>query len=127
MGVLVLGSTSRQAAGGGRGGKLQSLLSRGVGRGEELESWGASDTDWRVEHRGERRTVEDEGVRSDDQRGGRAGVRTGLGVRRCAGVVHTTGEGLEQLGMPSPGLPLSAPTEVAAPRDTEAEDDHGQQ
>ena len=127
MGVLVFGSTSRQTAGGGRGGKLQSLLSRGVGRGEELESLGAGDTDRRVEHRGERRTVEDEGIRSDDPRRGRTGVRTGLGVRRRAGVVHTTGEGLEQLGMPSPGLPLSASTEIAAPRDTEAEDDHGQE
>ena len=127
MGVLVLRGTSRQAAGGGRGGKLQSWLSSGAGRGEELESWVASDADGRVEHGGECRTVEDEGIRSDDPRRGRTGVRTGLGVRRRAGVVHTTGEGLEQLGMPSPGLPLSAPTEVAAPRDTEAEDDHGQQ
>ena len=104
MGVLVLRGTSRQAAGGGRGGKL--------------ESWVASDADGRVEHGGERRTVEDEGIRPDDPRGRRAGVRTGLGVRRRAGVTPTMGEGLEQLSMPSPGLPLSAPAEVAAPRDT---------
>ena len=120
MGVLVLRGTSRQAAGGGRGGKLQSWLSSGAGRGGELESWVASDADGRVEHGGERRTVEDEGIRSDDPRGRRTGVCTGLKVRRGAGVTPAMGEGLEQFSMPSPGLPLSTPAEVTAPCDAKA-------
>ena len=95
MGVLVLRGTSRQAAGGGRGGKLQSWLSSGAGRGGELESWVASDADGRVEHGGERRTVEDKGIRPDDPRGRRTGVCTGLRVRRGAGVTPATGKRLE--------------------------------
>ena len=38
-----------------------------------------------------------------------------------------TGKRLEQLGVASPRLPLPMPPEIAAPGDTEAEDNHGQQ
>ena len=38
-----------------------------------------------------------------------------------------TGKRLEQFGVASPGLPLPTPPEVAAPGDTETEDNHGQQ
>ena len=38
-----------------------------------------------------------------------------------------TGKRLEQFGVASPRLPLPTPPEVAAPGDTETEDNHGQQ
>ena len=82
MGVLILRGTSRQAAGGGRGGKLDSWVSSVA-------------ADGRVEHGGESRTVEDEGIRPDDPRGRRTGVCTGLRVGRGAGMTPATGKRLE--------------------------------
>ena len=51
--VLILRRTSRQAAGGGRGGKLDSRVSSGAANG-------------RVEDGSEGRSVEDKRIRPDD-------------------------------------------------------------
>ena len=108
--MLILGRTSRQAAGGGRGGKLDSRVSRGG-----------------VEDRSEGRIVEDEGIRPDDPGRGSTGVGAKLGMMRGVGMASATSVRFEQLGVAGPRLPLTPPPEVATPGDAEAQDNHGQE
>ena len=111
--MLIFRGTSRQAAGGGRGGKLESRVSRGAANGT-------------VEDRRESRIVEDEGIRPDDPGRGSTGVGARLGMMRGAGIASAVSERLEQLGVAGPRLPLTPPPEVATPGDEEAQDNHGQ-
>ena len=111
--MLILGRTSRQAAGGGRGGKLESRVSRGAANGG-------------VEDRSEGRIVEDEGIRPDDPGRGSTGVGARLGMMRGVGMASATSERLEQLGVTGPGLPLTPSPEIAASGNAEAQDNHGQ-
>ena len=71
--VLIFHGTSRQAAGGGRGGKLESRVSGGAANGG-------------VKDRREGRIVEDEGIRPDDPGRGSTGVGARLGMMRGAGM-----------------------------------------
>ena len=111
--MLIFRGTSRQAVGGGRGGKLDSRVSRGAANGG-------------VEDRREGRIVEDEGIRPDDLGRGGTGVGARLGMMRGAGMAAAVSERLEQLGVAGPRLPLTPPLEVATPGDAEAQDNHGQ-
>ena len=112
MAVLIFRGTTRQAAGGGRGGKLES----------RDDCWAI---DGGIKDGCVTRGVEDEGVGADDIAAGRAGVSTGLCLDRGAGVT-TGGEGAEELRMPGPGLPLSPAPGVTTTGDDKAEDSHGQ-
>ena len=111
--VLIFRCTTRQTAGGGRGGKLES----------REDCWA---TDGGIEGGCVTRGVEDEGVGADDIAGGRAGVSTGLCFDRGAGVA-TSGEIAEELSVSGPGLSLSPAPEVTTTGDEKAEEDsHGQ-
>ena len=111
--MLIFRGTSRQAAGGGCGGKLDSRVSSGSANGG-------------VEDRREGRIVDDEGIRPDDPGRGSTGVGARLGIMRGAGMASSVSQRLEQLGVAGPRLPLTPPPEVATPGDAEAQDNHGQ-
>ena len=103
--VAIFGGTSREAAGGGRGGKLDS--GKGSGGTDGL--------------------VEDEGVRADDIAGRGAWVCPRLDLDMGAGMMAGTGDNVaEHFRMTGPGLPLSSALEVAAPGDEEDNDNHAQ-
>ena len=72
------------------------------------------------------RGVKDEGVSPDDSGRGSAGISTGLGPGRGAGMAAASGEGLEELRMAGPRLSLTPSPEVTASGNKEAKDNHGQ-
>ena len=110
--VLIFGQATRQLAGGGSGGKLNGRKSGGTTNGG-------------IEDRGAVGSVKHEGVGADDVIGGGTRIGPGLHFNRSAGVA-TGGDVAEELSVTGPGLSLPPAPEVAASRDDEGDDNHGQ-
>ena len=110
--VLIFCRATRQPAGGGSGGKLDS----------RENGWTANGgvEDGRTTGR-----VEDEGVGADDVTGGGTGIGPGLHFDGSARVA-TGGDVAEELSMTGPGLSLPSAPKVAASCDDEGNDNHGQ-
>ena len=110
--VLVFSGATRQPAGGGSGGKLDGRKSGGT-------------TDGGVKDGRTAGSVEHEGVGPDDVTGGGTWIGPGLHFDGSAGVA--TGCNIaEELSVTGPGLSLPPAPEVAASRDDEGDDKHGQ-
>ena len=110
--VLILRRATRQPAGGGSGGKLDSR--------DDCRT-----TDGRVEDGCTTGRVEDEGVGTDDVTGGGTGIGSGLHFNGGARM-STGGDVAGELSMTGPGLSLPSAPEVATSCNDEGIDNHGQ-